>query len=85
MGGKKIHTKRPRVRSVNRDGELPLPTLAQFQSEDPLNEAIMARLLAGVSTRKYWRTVEYRDGVCTSKSEVSRRFIKEMDKLVDAA
>ena len=83
MGGKKIHTKRPRVRSVNGDGELPLPTLAQFQSEDPLNEAIMARLLAGVSTRKYWRTVEYQDGVCTSKSEVSRRFIKEMDKLME--
>ncbi len=38
MGGKKIHTKRPRVRSVNGNGgELPLPTLAQFQSEDPLN------------------------------------------------
>lgn len=83
MGGKKIHTKRPRVRSVNGNGELPLPTLAQFQSEDPLNGAIMARLLAGVSTRKYCRTVEDRNGLCTSKSEVSRRFIKEMDKLME--
>ncbi len=83
MGGKKIHTKRPRVRSVDGNAELPLPTLAQFQSEDPLNEAIMARLLAGVSTRKYCRTVEGQGNRCTSKSEVSRRFIKEMDRLME--
>lgn len=83
MGGKKIHTRRPRVRNLSGDGELPLPTLAQFQSEDPLNEAIMARLLAGVSTRKYSRTIGDEDAHCTSKSEVSRRFIKEMDKLME--
>lgn len=83
MGGTKIRTKRPRVRSVSGDLELPLPTLAQFQREDPLNEAIMARLLAAVSTRKYYRTVEGQDTICTSKSEVSRRFIKEMDKLME--
>jgi putative transposase len=85
MGGKKIHTKRPRVRDANGEGELGLPTLIKFQSEDPLNDAIMARLLAGVSTRKYSSTVEAndQDAVCTSKSEVSRRFIKEMDKLME--
>ena len=83
MGGKKIHTKRPRVRSVSGDAELPLPTLAQFQEEDPLNQAIMARLLAGVSTRKYCRTVEGQNGRCTSKSEVNRRFIQQMDKLIE--
>ena len=83
LGGKKIHTKRPRVRSINGDGELPLPSLAPFQTEDPLNEAIMARLLAGVSIRKYCRTIEGQDGICTSKSEVNRRFIQQMDKLME--
>ena len=82
MGGKKVRTKRPRVRSISGNGELPLPTLTQFQIEDPLNEAIMARLLAGVSTRKYCRTVEGQNGLCTSKSEISRRFIGQMDKLM---
>jgi putative transposase len=85
MGGKKINTKRPRVRDANGEGELVLPTLIKFQSEDPLNDAIMARLLAGVSTRKYSSTLEAndQDAVCTSKSEVSRRFIKEMDTLME--
>mgnify|MGYP001129317255 CR=1 FL=1 len=83
MGGKKIRAKRLKIRSVNGHGELPLPTLAQFQSEDPHNEAIMAGLSAGVRTGKYCRTSEGRGGPWTSKSGVSRRFIKEMDKLVE--
>jgi transposase-like protein len=85
MGGKKIHVERPRVRAADGSGELPLPSLGQFQSEDPLNDAIMAKLLAGVSTRKYANTIEgdAKGAVCTSKSEVSRRFIKEMDKMME--
>ena len=44
----------------------------------------MSRLLSGVSTRKYSRTVEggAADAICTSKSEVSRRFIEGMDTLM---
>ena len=85
MGGKKIHVERPRARAADGSGELPLPSLGQFQSEDPLNDAIMAKLLAGVSTRKYANTIEgdTKGAVCTSKSEVSRRFIKEMDKMME--
>jgi transposase-like protein len=86
MGGKKIHVERPRARAADGSGELPLPSLGQFQSEDPLNDAIMAKLLAGVSTRKYASTIEEDTkggAVCTSKSEVSRRFIKEMDKMME--
>lgn len=84
MGGKKIRVDRPRVRAVDGSGELPLETLNAFQSEDPLNKAIMSRFLSGVSTRKYARTVEgdASDTVCTSKSEVSRRFIEGMDGLM---
>ena len=85
MDGKKIRVKRPRVRAIEEDCELPLETLHFFQNEDPLNKAIMARLLSGVSTRKYNRTVEgdAADMICTSKSEVSRRFIEGMDTLMN--
>jgi putative transposase len=85
MGGKKIRTQRPRARTVKGDIELPLESLPMFQMEDPLNKAIMAKLLLGVSTRKYIRTVEGNstDAICTSKSEVSRRFIEGMDTLME--
>ena len=84
MGGKKVRVDRPRVRSTDGSSELPLETLEVFQEEDPLNKAIMARLLSGVSTRKYARTVDggAQDAICASKSEVSRRFIKGMDSLM---
>jgi len=84
MGGKKVRVDRPRVRATDGSGELPLETLSVFQSEDPLNKAIMARLLSGVSTRKYARTIEGEaaDSICTSKSEISRRFIAGMDSLM---
>jgi transposase-like protein len=84
MGGKKVRVDRPRVRAMDRSSELPLETLSLFQSEDPLNKAIMAKLLSGVSTRKYIRTIDgdATDTICTSKSEVSRRFIEGMDTLM---
>jgi transposase-like protein len=84
MGGTKIQVARPRIRAKDGSGELPLETLDLFQDEDPLNKEIMARLLSGVSTRKYIRTLgdNMADTVCTSKSEVSRRFIEGMDVLM---
>lgn len=38
VGGKKTSTRRPRVGKLDKSGELPSSTLAQFQEEDPLNE-----------------------------------------------
>ena len=84
MGGQKVTAQRPRVRS--KDGaELRLPTLGLFQNEDPLNQALLSRLLSGVSTRKYARTVDEprEDAACVSKSEVSRRFVKAMEARMD--
>ncbi|HOR46461.1 MAG TPA: IS256 family transposase [Caldisericia bacterium] len=82
MGGSKVRADRPRVRALD-GGELPLPTLGLFQNEDPLNQAILSKLLAGISVRKYARTVEGgADSVCASKSEVSRRFVEGMDVLM---
>jgi transposase-like protein len=76
LGGEKRTIEKPRVRSISGE-EFTLPSLAIFQNEDSLTEAVLAKLLRGVSTRKYAGASEYTspDSTCTSKSEVNRRFI----------
>ena len=84
LGGEKISISKPRVRS--KDGcELTLSTLSLFQEEDPLNKAMLERLLCGISTRKYDRALEAGEieHACTSKSEVSRRFVTAMQTRMD--
>ena len=84
MGGQKARIQRPRVRS--KEGvELQLPTLSAFQNEDPLNQVLLSRLLSGVSTRKYARTLDepVADAACVSKSEASRRFASAMEARMD--
>ncbi len=83
LGGEKRSIVKPRVRSV--DGtELSLPSLTWFQNEDPLSQAVMAKLLCGVSTRKYAAASDHpsQKSSCTSKSEVSRRFIATLEPMV---
>lgn len=81
LGSEKVTVTRPRVRGKG-GTEMPIKTLELFQAEDPLNEAILSRLLSGVSTRKLSRTTDDLacDPACVSKSEVSRRFISGMDE-----
>lgn len=84
LGGQKARIQRPRVRS--KEGvELQLPTLSAFQNEDPLNQVLLSRLLSGVSTRKYARTLDepVEDAACVSKSEASRRFASAMESRMD--
>lgn len=84
MGGEKIKTTKPRVRS--KDGvEMLLPSLAYFQKEDTLDEAVVARVLMGLSTRKYANTIEYgnEESACISKSDVSRRFKAGLEKVME--
>ena len=83
LGGEKRRVEKPRVRST--EGiELNLPTLTLFQNDEPLSHAVLAKLLRGVSTRKYEGTSENpsSDSLCTSKSEVSRRFIAGLENMV---
>ncbi len=77
LGGEKRGVMKPRVRSADGKEELPLPSLPLFQNEDPLKEAVLAKVMRGVSTRKYAGTSAHpdQDSACTSKSEVNRRFI----------
>ena len=74
--------KRPRVRSADGQAELPLATYAHFADRDPLTEAVLERMLAGVSTRRYRRVQEpvgaqvEQAARSTSKSSVSRAFVE---------
>lgn len=83
LNDRKINIQKPRVRSGGHDVQL--PSLAPFQSEDQMDRMMLSRLLCGVSTRKYNRTVnkEGDEAACTSKSEVSRRFNAELKKQMD--
>jgi putative transposase len=80
LGGRRVPVKRPRVRSV--DGrELPVATYQYFADRDPLQRAVMDRMLAGVSTRKFARVGEpvgeavNDTAMATKKSSVSEVFI----------
>ena len=84
LGGGKVSARRPRVRSKDGGGEIPLRTLAVFQDEDQMNDNVLAMLLSGVSCRKYGRTVATGADACTGKSEVSRRFTAAMKGVMDA-
>ena len=84
LGGEKRSIRKPRVRSKAGE-ELSLPTLTVFQNEEPLSRAVLAELLAGVSTRKYARAEDFdgAEAACTSKSEVSRKFVKGLSALTE--
>ncbi len=52
LGGRRVPVSRPPVRSL--DGkEMPVTTYEYFAARDPLQRAVMDRMLAGISTRKF--------------------------------
>jgi putative transposase len=82
LGGRRLGVRRPRVRSVGQaEQELRLASYEAFASTDLLAEGIVARMLAGLSTRRYPAGLEpvgeqvAQQAVGTSKSAVSRRFV----------
>jgi transposase-like protein len=82
LGGRRVAVSRPRARSV--DGkELPVSTYRYFADRDPLQRAVMDRMLAGVSTRKFARVGEpvgeqvEQTASSTRKSTVSEMFIEK--------
>jgi putative transposase len=81
LGGRRIGVPRPRVRSADGRHEVELATYQHFADRDPLTEAVLERMLAGVSTRRYRRAQEpvgvaVEDAArSTSKSAVSRGFV----------
>jgi transposase-like protein len=86
LGGQRIDIRRPRVRSLDA-GELHLPTFTWAAHVDPLNSATMTAIAAGVSTRRYAKTVDRlpadAHSSATSSSAVSRRFVALSQQQLD--
>src|ERR671937_410190 len=53
LGGRRVPLRRPRMRTADDERELPVATYEYFADRDPLTRAVMDRMLAGVSTRKF--------------------------------
>jgi len=58
LSGRRVAVRRPRTRSADDEHELPVKSYEYFADRDPLTRAVMNRMLAGVSTRKFARVGE---------------------------
>ena len=82
LGGRRVEVSRPRMRTADDERELPVATYEYFADRDPLTRAVMDRMPAGVSTRKYAVVGEpvgeevEQESSATSKSTVSEMFIE---------
>jgi transposase-like protein len=85
IGGQKLPIERPRVRRADGSGEVPLVSYAQLESPDAMPQAVLRRMVRGVSTREYEHVVDMaRDGFGVGKSSVSRRFVRASAADVEA-
>ncbi len=81
LGGRRVPVSRPRIRTADDEHEVSVSTYAYFADRDPLTRAVMDRMLAGVSTRKYAAVGEpigeevEQQSRSSSKSTVSELFI----------
>ena len=84
MGSQRIAITRPRVRSIESDQELPIPSYKVFNNDEQLLEAALNRMLHGLSSRDYRHGIEDYNNIAEtsgrSKSTISRRFIKASAK-----
>jgi putative transposase len=83
IAGQKLPIPRPRMRYTQRCGEADLETYARLQSPEAMPEAVLKRMVRGVSTRDYEGVVDLaREGFGVQKSSVSRSFVKASAKEV---
>jgi transposase-like protein len=81
LGGRRVPIDRPRMRAADGSGELPVPAYELFSQTEVLGRMAMARMLGGLSTRRYPIGLEpvgakvEQTARSTSKSAVSRRFV----------
>ncbi|MGI9092524.1 MAG: IS256 family transposase, partial [Mycobacteriales bacterium] len=52
LGGRRVPTERPRMRSADGSGELSVPSYELFSQSEVLGRMAMARMLGGLSTRR---------------------------------
>ena len=82
LGGRRVEVSWPRMRTADDEHELPVQTYEYFADRDPLTRAVMDRMLAGVSTRKFAVVGEpvgeevEQEASSTSKSTVSELFVE---------
>jgi putative transposase len=82
LGGRRVAVRRPRMRTADDERELPVETYGYFADRDPLTRAVMDRMLAGVSTRRFARVGEpvgsevEASSSSTGKTAVSDMFIE---------
>jgi putative transposase len=82
LGGRRVPVRRPRMRTADDEHELLVETYGYFADRDPLTRAVMDRMLAGVSTRRFGRVGEpvgeevERASSSTGKTAVSDMFIE---------
>jgi putative transposase len=83
IAGQKLPIERPRVRYTQRCGEAELENYAGLQSPEAMPQAVLKRLVRGVSCRDYEGVVDLaREGFGVRKSSVSRWFVKASAKEV---
>lgn len=76
-GGTKVKVQRPRLRDKKTKKEIELTSYTKFQDDGPWCQSVMERMIAGVSSRKYEKTVdEFADTYGISKSSISRKTIQ---------
>ena len=82
LAGRSVQVRRPRMRTADDERELPVAAYGYFADRDPLRRAVMDRMLAGVSTRKFAQVGEpvgtdvEAASSATSKTTVSELFIE---------
>ena len=82
LGARRVSIRRPRVRSSAGAGEVALASYEHFADRDPLTRAVLDRMLAGVSTRRFASVGEpvgsevEESASSTSRSAVSRAFVE---------
>ena len=81
LGGRRVPVRRPRVRTADGSGELPVAAYEVFTGTEVLGRMAMERMLGGLSARRYTAGLEPVGEAVesaasgTSKSVVSRRFV----------
>jgi len=77
IAGQKVPLCKPRVRSTSGGGEAELTNYALLQSADAMPESALAKMINGVSCRRYERVVDLaRSAFGVKKSSVSRGFVR---------
>ncbi len=88
LAAQRVAIQKPRVRSTDGRGETSLETYALMQNSDAMPQAVLARMVRGVSCRDYQGAVDVaREGFGVKKSSVSRHFVRasaeELQRLAD--